>query len=460
MKRLSKDKVDSVMKRYGIDLYNYGSYMYNEYPHKSVWSNGFNEGDFEAALRDEFVNNPDRPRLLYIHIPFCLKQCLFCICHTIVTDDTARRKHYLNLLFKEIVLLKKFFDQNALNPLFEEIHIGGGSPTVLLEEEFDLLIENIKGIVDLSRLSRFSIEIDPRMVNKERLKYYHAKGINRLSFGVQDFDPFVQKAINRIQPPEAIENLLTSDIRSLFKGVNFDILCGLPGQTEKSFKNTIQEVIRLSPDRLMLMFLTYSPDTKKHQQFLAKYAIPDIYERITFFDDALERLLNSGYLRIGVDHFAKPSDDLSVAMRNNDLHWNSLGYGPKEDFDIIGLGLSSSSRFTDSYYTQNVYEIQEYESSLQKEVFPVFRSYKLTEDDKIRRDIIHSLRTYLSLDWSRIEKKYGIDSKSYFRKEKLILNGLAEEGIVEVPENSLVITEAGKHFSGLACRAFDSYRPF
>lgn len=451
------DRVALLTKKYDMTLYEYGSYMYNEYPHKSIWSNEFNSEDFRTALKGMSAYK-DTPRLLYTHIPFCQKRCFFCICHTMITTDYEGIKDYLRLLFREIDLLRKFFDENSIIPNFKEVHIGGGSPTILREREFKQLIEKIQTIVDMKKVLKFSIEIDPREIDKERLKYYHALGINRLSFGVQDFDLDVQQAINRIQPPELIENLLTHEIRKYFDSINFDILCGLPRQTKDSFRRTIDTVIKLSPDRIMLMFLTYSPDIKRHQKLMDKSEIPNVCERIAFFHDALEALLNNGYVRIGVDHFAKPTDDLARATREIDMHWNSLGYGRGEGLDIIGLGLSSSSKITAEYYFQNVYSMPDYKSAITNGKFPVYRGYKLGSDDIIRRDIIHRLRSYFFLDRRWIEKKYNINFKKYFEKEEAILGHFAKDGVLEPSGDTIRITEMGKDFISLVCRIFDGFR--
>ena len=454
----TENKISRLIKKYDINLYNYGSFMYNEYPHKSIWPDKFSKKQLNSALKTEFLHSDSRHRLLYVHIPFCRKQCLFCICYTIITRDNEMIKNYLRLLSQEFDLLKEFFVQNKIIPSFDEVHIGGGSPTILDEGEFEQLISNIEKLTDIKKLSRFSMEIDPRMVDKDKLKYYHSLGVNRLSFGIQDFNPAVQKAINRIQPTKLIKDLLTPEIRNLFTGINFDILCGLPLQTKKSFKETIRQAIKLSPDRIMVMFLTYSPKVKKHQAALARYGLPGLLERMAFFDEAAQILSKSGYLRIGVDHFAKSTDELAVAMKEKNMHWNSLGYGAGKDLDVIGLGLNSSSNITTDYYYQNVYSLEDYEKAVSSGKFPVFRGYKLNRDDKIRREVIHLIRNYFSINYAEIEKKYNIKFKNYFKREKAILEELASDGILKINDNSFVITKLGEHFMGLVCRAFDSHR--
>lgn len=432
--------------------------MYIEYPHKSVWSDKINENDMRIALKNLFSGNKNAPLLLYVHIPFCPKQCFYCTCHTYITNNYEKIKEYLNSLYCEINLLREVFDKYSIKPNFKEIHLGGGSPTILHEKEFDALIEKIKSIADIKKLTEFAIEIDPRVTTIEMLKYYHEKGINRISFGVQDFDPDVQKAINRVQPVDLLENLLTPQIRKYFHGINFDIMWGLPKQTSESFRKTIDTAIKLSPDRISLLLLHYAPEVKKHQKKMNQSEFPSIEERTMFFHEAVETLQKNGYIRIGLDHFAKQTDTLATALRNKTLHWNSLGYTAGKYNDVIGTGSGSSSTITGEFYFQNLYSLTDYESAVRSGKFPVYRGYKLNNDDIIRRDIIHNLRIYFSVDFSNIEKKYNIVFNRYFEKELLMMDDLINDGILKLTEKNIAITELGKYFTMQVCHIFDNYK--
>jgi oxygen-independent coproporphyrinogen-3 oxidase len=445
------NKLNNLMKKYN-NLYA----MYIEYPHKSFWSGDFNDGDFRTALKSLFSSREDPPLLLYLHIPFCPKQCYYCTCHTFIAKDYEKIKKYLNYLFYEIDMLRNFFDKHAITPNFREIHLGGGSPTILQEKEFDQLLEKLQSIADINKLSEFAIEIDPRVVTRDTLKYYRAKGINRISFGVQDFDPDVQKAVNRIQPRELIEDLLTPDIRECFKGINFDIMWGLPRQTRETFRRTIDTVLELSPDRISLLLLHYAPDVKKHQKLMKKSELPNAHERTMLFHEAVQTLLNNDYVRIGLEHFAKPTDDLAKAMKNKTLQWNSLGYTTGRYFDVIGIGPGSSSTIND-YYFQNVYPLSDYELAVSNGRFPILRGYKLNGDDVIRRDIIHKLRCYFFVDCLEIEYKFDIKFEEYFENEKLLLEEFAKDGLLEVSEKTFRITELGKYFTFQICHTFDNF---
>ncbi|MFA5778967.1 MAG: oxygen-independent coproporphyrinogen III oxidase [Elusimicrobiota bacterium] len=457
MNNLPRDKDINLLKHLMRKYENIYA-MYVEYPHKSAWTTDFDDNVFRIALKNLFSNDKYAPLLLYVHIPFCSKQCFYCTCHTYITNNYEKIKEYLNSLYCEIDLLREVFDKYSIKPNFKEIHLGGGSPTILLKKEFDTLIEKIQSIADIKKLTEFAIEIDPRASTIEMLKYYHEKGINRISFGVQDFDPDVQKAINRIQPVALVENLLTPEIRSYFHGINFDIMWGLPKQTSESFRKTIDTAIKLSPDRISLLLLHYAPEVKKHQKKMNQSEFPSIEEQTMFFHEAVETLQKNGYIRIGLDHFAKSTDTLAKALRNNTLRWNNLGYTSGNYYNIIGLGPWSASTITSEYYFQNIYSLKEYENAVKNLKFPVYRRYKLNNDDIIRRDIIHNFRIYFSVDFSNIEKKYNIIFNKYFEKELAMINDLVSDGILKLTEKNITITELGKYFTMQVCHVFDNHK--
>ena len=443
--------------------YNHDAFMYVEYPHKSFWSEKFNERDFKAGLRSLFLKDKNAPLMLYVHIPYCKRQCFYCTCHTMITNDYERIKNYLNLLFLEIDLFRKFFEENSIIPNFTEVHLGGGSPTILQEKEFGQLIEKLQSIVDIKKLSEFSIEIDPREVNIEKIKFYHSRGIDRLSFGIQDFDLDVQKAINRVQPPELIEKLLTPEVRKLFKkGINFDIICGLPLQSRESIRRTFEKIVKISPDRICFNYLHFSPKFAKHQMIMfdgrdgRPSEVPNLYTRKMLFTEVLNILVSSGYVRTGYDHFAKPDDEVAKAMRNKTMRWNALGVTAGRYSDVIGIGPHSYSTIG-NYYSQNVYELPVYEAAVTKGRFPIYRGYKLNKDDMIRREVIQALRNFFFIDFKDIEKKYDIDFRKYFKKEIISLAEFVKDGIAELSDEKITITELGQQFTNVVCMNFDAY---
>ncbi|MFH1351957.1 MAG: oxygen-independent coproporphyrinogen III oxidase [bacterium] len=431
--------------------------MYVEYPHKSFWAQQAGDEKYRAAMKNMFSRRKDTPLMLYIHIPFCRHQCFYCTCHTYFTDDYEKVKGYMDCLYREIDILAGFLEKNSVKANVREIHLGGGSPTILREKEFDQLIKKIQRVADIKKLDEFAIEIDPREVDKEKMKYYHSKGINRVSFGVQEFDSDVQKAINRVQPRPVTEVLLEPDIRKYFNGVNFDIMWGLPRQTRESFRKTIDTVMELSPDRISLLLLHYAPELKKHQKLMKKSELPDVCERAVIFYEAVQTLVRNGYVRIGFEHLAKPDDVLSKALKERTLYWNSLGYTAGRYHDIIGLGTGSSGNIANNCYFQNVYSLSEYEAAVMEGRFPVSRGYKLNTDDVIRRDIIHSLRSYFSVDYGDIGKKYELCFMEYFKKEMAALKRFADDSLLEISDGAINVTEIGKNFISHICRVFDGF---
>lgn len=456
--RIQRDQLASLAEKY-----NTTGFMYTEYPHKSFWSGEFGEAELKNALKVLFSKDKDTPFLLYVHIPFCEQLCWFCTCHMSITTEYEKVKHYLKFLFQEIDLLREYFDETEVTPNFREIHLGGGSPTFVYEEEFDSLIQKLGSIADLKKLDEFSIEIDPRKVDGERMEYYHAKGINRISFGVQDFDFEVQKAINRVQPAELIENLVTPEIRSRFaNGVNFDLICGLPNQTPETIRKTCVRVVKMSPDRICLNYLHYAPQFAPHQKIMwdgrhgRPSRLPDFFERKMIFLEALRVLTGAGYVRTGYDHFAKPTDAVAKAMQEKKMQWNSLGVTAGRYSDVIGIGVHSLSTLGDCY-SQNFYELPDYEKALANGGFPVYRGHRLTPDDLIRRAVIHTLRNFFFLDFREFETRYDIEFKKYFKEELVSLQEFVKDEIVEIYDTSIRITELGHQFANLVCRDFDKF---
>jgi len=457
-----KKNLDKNIERL-VEKHNYRPFMYVEYPHKSFWSEKFNDHDFRNGLSHLFLSNKDVPLLLYVHIPFCAQKCYYCTCHTIITKNYERIKDYLELLYREIELYYDFFKKNRITPNFQEIHIGGGSPTLLREKEFSELVEKIELIAEVKKTSEFSLEIDPRDVDAGRLEYYHSKGVNRISVGVQDFDTNVQKAINRIQPVNVISDLMTPEVRKYFKnGINFDIICGLPWQTPETIKKTFKEVVEISPDRICFNYLHYAPKFAKHQNLMfdgkeqRPTRLPDLYEKKVLFFEALDLLLKSGYVRTGYDHFAKPEDSIAKAMSEKKMHWNALGVTAGRYNDVIGIGIHSYSTLG-SCYSQNVHGTSVYETMLKDNKFPIYRGHNLSKDDLIRREVILSLRNFFTIDYRQIEKKYNIDFKRHFKEEISDLAELERDCILKISEFSIVITELGYQFADTVCSYFDSY---
>ncbi|MEK7121206.1 MAG: oxygen-independent coproporphyrinogen III oxidase, partial [Patescibacteria group bacterium] len=426
------------------------AFMYTEYPHKSFWDINMKDADYRKALLELLTSDPDVPLMLYVHILYCTELCWFCTCHIDkATKDYDLRLKYLETLFMEIDLLKKFLDQNSLKPNFKEIHLGGGSPTDLKMDDFDRLTEKLGLLVDIKTTDEFSIEVDPRHTTREMLRHYHENGINRISIGVQDFDPEVQKAINRIQPIELVEELMAPEIVKLFpNGINFDIICGLPHQTNETIRKTAEECVRLGPDRICLNYLHLAPEFAKHQNLMSdgKYGrpdrLPDYYQRKDLFVTALETLSDGGYVRTGYDHFSKPTDAVAKAMKEGRMRWNALGVTAGRYAGVIGVGVHSYNTIGNHYF-QNVYNVPEYQQVLARGLFPIFRGHELNQDDLIRRDVIQTLRSFFSIDFVSIDEKYSIYFENYFGKELAELNDFVADELVEIKYLAIIITVKG-----------------
>ncbi len=434
-------------------------YDYTEYPTKGNWDYDLGDQAYRDALTSWIPQNPDKPVLFYVHTPFCEELCYFCLCSKEITRDYGRVKNYLdNYLFKEMDMLAALLAENNLKLNVEEIYFGGGSPTYYNEEDFERIINKMKSFIDFEKVKTFTLETDPRRVNVDRLKFYHSQGVNRLSFGIQDFDPDVQAEINRIQPPEMVAALLTPEIRELFPVINFDLLVGLPGQTPQKIRQTIQHTLDIGPDQLQTMYVHYKPDLRKYMtRMVRNQPMPDFYERKELFVEATEMLMENGYKRAGFESFAKPDDPLAVSIDEESAYYNSLGTQTGEVMNFVAVGSSAHGALGDDYYFQNFYEHKLYWEALDNDKFPVYRGYKLNQDDKIRRDVIKRIRTYFSIDYSTVEAKFNINFKEYFANELEAMDEFIKDGLVVIGESHFQLTEVGMHLSPQVASVFDRF---
>jgi len=442
----------NLLKKY--DTY---AFDYIEYPHKSFWTDSVTEDQIKQRIKN--MAEKQLPTMLYIHIPFCEQLCTFCLCHRQITSDKKIAINYLkNSLFLEIDLIRSIANEAGKEFNIKEVYFGGGSPTYLNEDEFMLLKTKLSEIVDFSEIFQFSVEIDPRRVKEERLIFYAENGVNKISFGVQDFDIEVQKNINRIQPSELISNLLTPRVRSSFKSINFDLLVGLPGQTIKSINSTMKEVIRLKPDRIALAYLAYNPEFHPHQRhMMTKQLLPDFYERKALFIEALNILNSSNYIRTGFEHFALPQDDVSKALKSKKIYYNSFGATTGNCTSILALGRSSYSTIGDDAYYQNFYNQNAYEQALKSGKIPIERGWILNKDQIIRREIIKDIRTFFEVDCEKISMNFNISFDEYFKVENLKLKEFYDDNLIYKENNKIILTEYGKHFASLIGSNFDNF---
>jgi oxygen-independent coproporphyrinogen III oxidase len=434
-------------------------YDYTEYPTKGIWTEEFGHDQYKNAICDWFPRNKEKPVLFYVHTPFCEQLCNFCLCSKEITQNYDKVKSYLyDYLSKEFDMLEKHLAENKIHFNFKEIYLGGGSPTYYKQDEFKYLISRLRGLIDFSKLGDFTIEVDPRRVTEETLIFYHEMGVNRLSFGIQDFDHGVQEEINRIQPPELLDKLLTPKIRKLFPVINFDLLIGLPRQTTKTIERTINEVTRLRPSQLQTMYVHYKPGTRKYMiKMVRNEPMLDFYDRKAAFQKASELLINSGYTRAGFESYSLPDDPLAKSMQTKKAVYNSLGTQKGEATNFIAVGSSAHGVLNDDYYFQNFYEQNLYRESIDNGKFPIYRGLKMKQDDVIRREVIRHIRTFFNIEFDFFEKKYELSFKEYFKKELKNLISFERDQLLTINNNNVVVTPLGEHFSPQIANVFDVY---
>ena len=449
-------KVDAnLFKKYHRTLV----YDYTEYPTKGNWSEEFGSKEYKNVMIDWLKLNPEIPILFYVHTPFCEELCYFCLCSKEITRDYEKVKTYLyDYLFKEIDMLKDMFEKNGIVLNVREIYFGGGSPTYYKKKEFKKLIEKLNNVFDFNNIGDFTIEVDPRRVDEEKLLFYNSLGVNRLSFGVQDFDLNVQKRINRIQPSELLHELLTEKVRSTFKTINFDLLVGLPGQTADSISKTLRKVVELKPSQVQPMMMHFKPQARNYMILMLKDGpLPDFFDRKVLYQTLDDFLTGAGYTDNGFESYALPGDELSLAIDEKKAVYASLGAQKGDATSFVAVGSSGHGCLGDDYYFQNYYEQDLYNKSLSEDEFPIYRGLKLDEDDKVRRNVIKTLRTYFEFNFSEFNVKSGKTFQNYFTKECENLEPFVRDELIVINSESINITETGRQFSPQIVNVFDRY---
>ncbi len=439
------------------------AYMYAMYPNSNFWKKSSDDTSrFLTALDNLDTYLPEEPTLLYLHYPFCEKICFFCSCHKTagsLSNYHERPVQTLDAIIAELDVITKHIKKNKINHNIKNIHFGGGSPTFLNNEDFKKLALKVNDLVPFKDCDEVAIEIDPRNVDLKKLQFYRDQGITRLSFGVQDFDHDVQVAVNRVQPKELMDSLLKSSLRMEFESVSFDILSGLPLQTKEKFITTMENVISYQPDRVVLLTYNHSPNIVRVQKAIRDKDLPQKEEKDIFWAIGAEMLMKKGYKRVGLEHFAKPEDKLYKIWQEGSFNWNMSGYSPGRGNKIIGVGPSAVSKITDDYYFQNYIQVKTYCENIATSKLPIAKSIKLTFEDKIRRDVVTTLRSQLSVDFDEISDKYNVDALRFFNKEIDSLDQHVVDGIIERNGNKIKATERGAPFIAFTCMNFDAYHP-
>ncbi|RKY90770.1 MAG: oxygen-independent coproporphyrinogen III oxidase [Ignavibacteriae bacterium] len=426
---------------------------YTSYPTAPQFNDSFTGNNYV----DEIIktnNGKDHPDLsLYFHLPYCDTLCYFCGCNMLITRNRDRINEYVNYLKKEIDLLKKYLSPERK---VTQHHWGGGTPTYLNPDEIARLTSYINKSFDFKEDSENSCEIDPRELTKAHLEALRSNGFNRISMGVQDFNEKVQKAVNRIQP-EDITRQTVNWVRELeFKSINLDLIYGLPFQTVEAFADTVEKIIDISPDRIAVFNYAHVPWMKKHQEIIKKEDLPAPEEKIEILKNTIEMLTGAGYEFIGMDHFAKPDDELSVALREKKLYRNFQGYSTNAGTDLYAFGITSISQLN-NIYAQNYKTEKEYYKALDDGLVPTAKGYSLSEDDHIRREVIMRIMCDFELNYKSIEDKFNINFKKYFANGLENLKAFEGDGLITVSDDGFKIKDMGKLLIRNIAINFDGY---
>jgi len=431
-----------------IEKYNYAGPRYTSYPTALEFSESFGTDDFRRAAE----RYPERPLSLYVHIPFCHRLCYFCGCNKIVTRQLHKADRYLDVLEQEIRQRAPQFAGRRVT----QLHWGGGTPTFLNPQQVSRLVALLRQHFDLAVDVEMSIEVDPREIALEMIDHLRAEGFNRLSMGVQDFNKAVQARVNRVQDEATIFALVERARAQGFGSVSLDLIYGLPLQTPESFAFTLQRVIALNPDRLSVFNYAHMPTLFAAQRKIKDDELPGAAQKLEILQQTIATLTGAGYQFIGMDHFAKPDDELAVAQRAGKLHRNFQGYTTQGDTELLGLGVSAISMLGDSY-AQNQKVLNEYYASVEQQGNALWRGLTLSEDDCLRRDVIKALICNFTLDFAAIEAQWPVTFERYFAEDLALLAPLIADGLLEQGGRSLHVTGIGRLLIRNICMCFDRY---
>ena len=424
---------------------------YTSYPTAPEFSESFTEKTYIDILENQ---DSSRKLSLYFHLPFCRSACYFCGCNVVFTSKEDKKERYIGYLAKELEILSKHLDTSRE---VLQMHFGGGTPTFFSAEQLNRIIKLIKKYFkNWSSEAEISCEIDPRFLNQEQTDVLVGHGFNRVSFGVQDFDAKVQKTIHRIQPFEVTDNAVKMVRRAGIKSVNMDLIYGLPYQTTETFKKTLEMALKLDTDRFAVFNYAHVPWMKKTMRKIDETTLPHPSEKLTILKYTIDYLTSNGLRMIGMDHFAKPDDELFLAIEKGELHRNFQGYTTKGGADLVGVGLTSIGDGV-HHYVQNVKDMKEYERLLDEGHLPVHRGLTLSDDDVLRKAVIMEMMSNFKLNITNIEKEFGIVFKEYFSDALEKLKVFEEEGLVEVFEDKILVSQTGTLLIRNIAMPFDAY---
>lgn len=436
-----------------IKRYDKSGPRYTSYPTALELHEGFGEAEYLRQI--EKSNAIGGPLSLYFHIPFCDTVCFYCACNKIVTKNRAHSTPYLDNLCKEIEMQGALFDRNRQ---VNQLHWGGGTPTFLNAEQMQRLMETTRRHFNLREDDggEYSIEVDPRETNDRTISLLRELGFNRISLGLQDFDPEVQKAVNRLQSKQQTIAVLDAAREQGFRSTNIDLIYGLPKQTPTTFANTLDQVLAYLPERFSIFNYAHLPSRFKTQRQINEAELPSPQVKLEILQMVGNKLTEAGYVYIGMDHFAKPNDELAVAQREGKLYRNFQGYSTHSDCDLVGLGVTSIGRVADAY-VQNHKELDEYDAAISQGKLPVFRGVELNQDDKLRREVIRQLICHFELNFASIETEFNIVFSDYFNSELANLQNMQNDGLLQLGVNGIQVLSVGRLLIRNICMLFDKY---
>lgn len=426
---------------------------YTSYPTADRFVEAYDEQSFRQAMRTRLIGAVRQPLSLYVHLPFCNTICFYCGCNKVVTRDKSRAARYLHYLSKEVQMQAELAGDDRR---VRQMHWGGGTPTFLSDHEMRVVWDMLRAHFEFQPDGEYAIEVDPRSCSPETIRLLAELGLNRASFGVQDFDPAVQRAVNRIQPQEMTVGVIEAARSAGFKSVNVDLIYGLPRQSVSSFADTVEKVLQLRPDRIALYSYAHVPHLFKPQRRILLEELPPPADKLAILALAIEKLGAAGYVYIGMDHFAKPGDELARAQDQRKLHRNFQGYSTKPDCDLLAFGISAIGKVGRTY-VQNVRTLDEYYDRLDARALPAFRGYLLTDDDVVRRDAISRLMCDFDLPIPEFEARHGVVFHRAFAAELLALAPLAADGLVEISPTLIRVTERGRLLVRTVAMVFDRH---
>jgi len=436
-----------------IRRYDVSGPRYTSYPTADRFGQAFGESAYQHWLAKRNAGGMSQPLSVYVHLPFCSTVCYYCACNKVVTRDRSKSARYITYLAKEIGLV---VSRLAGDHRISQMHWGGGTPTFLARDEMRALMDAINGHFDRSVDCECSIEVDPRSAEPGMMAFLAGLGFNRVSIGVQDFDPVVQKAVHRIQTEIETRRVIEESRAASFRSVSLDLIYGLPKQTGASFNTTIDRVLALDPDRIALYSYAHLPNRFKPQRSMAAAELPSPDTKLQILMLAIGRLTDAGYLYIGMDHFAKPGDDLAVAQSEGRLQRNFQGYSTRAECDMLGFGVSAIGRVGPTY-SQNLKDLDAYYASLDNGHLPVAGGIELTQDDLVRRAVIQALACQFRLSIDSIERAYPINFRSYFAPELQELKRLEQDELVQVRPEGIKVTPKGRMLVRIVCMVFDRH---